>query len=192
MQNLNTRPEKVIVIKLSVTDRWEEKERQKIIDLLREQMKIEGRLVALYENSAKELTSTPVRHLFHMINLDSRKHIDICQIAIEILQGTDVFKEHKEDLLKGLKEHMELEEDSVKRANKLLRSTLISENQALKALIEKLRDDEKRHHNALKKLSEKPFFQIDPGDFTVIFQGEDFAEERYRRSKEFREKKEAD
>ena len=175
---------------MSVTDKWEEEERQEIIELLREQMKVEGRLVGLYENSAKELTSTPVRHLLHMINMDSRKHIDTCQIAIEILQGTDVFKEHKEDLLKGLKEHMELEEDSVKRANKLLRSTLISENQALKALIEKLRDDEKRHHNALKKLSEKPFFQIDPGDFTVIFQGEDFAEERYRRSKEFREKRE--
>jgi len=175
---------------LSVTDRWEEKERQEIIGLLREQMKVEGRLVGLYENSAKEIESPPVRHILHMINLDSRKHIDICQIAIEILQGTDVFKEHKEDLLKGLKEHMELEEDSVKRANKLLRSTLISENQALKALIEKLRDDEKRHHNALKKLSEKPFFQINPNDFTVIFQGVDFAEDRYRRSKEFREKRE--
>jgi rubrerythrin len=175
---------------LTVTDKWEEKEKEEIIELLREQMKIEGRLVGLYENSAKELTSTPVRHLLHMINLDSRKHIDICHTAIEILQGRDVFKEHKDDLLKGLKEHMELEKDSVKRANKLLKSNLISENKALKALLEKLRDDEKRHHNALKKLSEKPFFQIDPNDFTVIFQGEDFAEDRYRKSKEFREKRE--
>ena len=175
---------------MSITDKWEEEERLEVIGLLREQMKVEGRLVGLYENSAKELTSTPVRHLLHMINLDSRKHIDICQTAIEILQGRDVFKEHKVDLLKGLKEHMELEEDSVKRANKMLSSNLISMNKALKALIEKLRDDEKRHHNALKKLSEKPFFQIDPNDFTVIFQGEEFAEERYRKSKEFREKKE--
>ena len=67
-------------------------------------------------------------------------------------------------------------------------SNLISMNKALKALREKLRDDEKRHHNALKKLSEKPFFQIDPNDFTVIFQGEEFAEDRYRKSKERREK----
>ena len=61
---------------MSVTDRWEEKEREEVIELLREQMRVEGRLVGLYENSAKELTSTPVRHLLHMINLDSRKHID--------------------------------------------------------------------------------------------------------------------
>ena len=173
---------------MSSTDKWEEKEKEELIELLKEQIKIEGRLVGLYENSAKELTSTPVRHLLHMINLDSRKHIDICQTAIEILQGKDVFREHKGELLKGLKEHMELEEDSVKRANKMLKSNLISMNKALKALIEKLRDDEKRHHNALKKLSEKPFFQIDPNDFTVIFQGEEFAEDRYRKSKEYREK----
>ena len=174
---------------MSVTDKWEEKEKQEIIGLLREQMRVEGRLVELYENSAKELTNTPVRHLLHMINLDSRKHIDICHTVIDILQGRDVFKEHKSDLLKGLKEHMELEEDSVKRANKLLKSNLINMNKVLKALIEKLRDDEKRHHDALKKLSEKPFFHIDPNDFTVIFQGEGFAEERHRRSKEFREKR---
>lgn len=175
--------------RLTITDRVEEKERREIIELLREQLKVEGRLVGLYEKSAKELTSAPVRHLLHMINLDSRKHIDICHAAIEVLQGIDVFEEHKGDLLKGLREHMQLEEDSVKRANKLLRSSLISENKALRALIEKLRDDEKRHHQALRKLSEKPFFRIDPRDFTVIFQGEEFAEDRYRKSKEFQKKK---
>ena len=175
---------------MTITDKMEEKEKQETIELLREQMKIEGRLVGLYEKSSKELASFPVRHLLHMINLDSRKHIDICHAAIEVLQGIDVFEEHKGDLLKGLKEHMVLEEDSVKRANKLLRSRMINENKALKALIEKLRNDEKRHHQALKKLSEKPFFRIDPNDFTVIFQGEDFAEERYRKSKAFREQRE--
>lgn len=118
--------------------------------------------------------------------------IDICHTAIEILQGRDVFTEHKDDLIKGLKEHMELEEDSIKRANTMLKSVWISENQALKVLIEKLRDDERRHHNSLKKLSENPFFRIDPRDFTVIIRGEEFAEARYRRSKEFREKKERD
>lgn len=175
--------------RLTITDRVEEEERREIIELLREQLKVEGRLVGLYEKSAKELTSAPVRHLLHMINLDSRKYIDICHAAIEVLQGINVFEEHKGDLLKGLREHMQLEEDSVKRANKLLRSSLISENKALRALIEKLRDDEKRHHQALRKLSEKPFFRIDPRDFTVIFQGEEFAEDRYRKSKEFQKKK---
>jgi len=42
--------------------------------------------------------------------------------------------------------------------------------------------DEKRHnHEALKKLSEKTFFRLDPQDFTVIMRGTEFAEERYSR-----------
>jgi rubrerythrin len=173
---------------MAASQKWEDKEKEEIIELLKEQIKIEGRLVGLYEQSAKDLTNTPVRHILHMINLDSRKHIDICQTVIEILEGEDVFKEHKEDLLKGLKEHRDLEEDSVNRANKILGSVWIRENQALKVLIEKLRDDEKRHLNSLKKLSEKPFFRIDAKDFTAVFQGGEFAEKRYRRSKRLREK----
>ena len=55
------------------------------------------------------------------------------------------------------------------RANKLLRRKLITMNKTLKALRERLRDDENRHHNAMKRLSEKPFFQIDPNDVTAIF-----------------------
>ena len=175
---------------MSVTDKWEEKEKQELIELLREQIKTEGKLVGLYEESARKIESAPVRHVLHMMNLDSRKHIDICQTAIEVLEGVDVFKEQRGDIIKGVREHMQLEEDSVKRANKMLQSVWIRENKALKALIERLRDDEKRHHNALKKLAEKPFFRIDPMDYTVVFQGEDFAEDRYRRSKEYRERRE--
>ena len=58
---------------------------------------------------------------------------------------------------------------AVKRANKLLRRKLITMNKALKVFRERLRDDENRHHNAMKRLSEKPFFQIDPNDVTAIF-----------------------
>ncbi len=40
-------------------------------ELLREQIKVEGRLVGLYEYSSKELPNAPVRHILHIINLDS-------------------------------------------------------------------------------------------------------------------------
>jgi len=53
-------------------------------------MQVEGELVGLYERTAREISSQPVRHLLHMINMDSRKHIDICQTAIEILEGGDM------------------------------------------------------------------------------------------------------
>jgi len=49
--------------------------------------------VGLYEWTAPSIENKPVMHLLHMIELDSRKHIDICQTVIEILEGKDVFKE---------------------------------------------------------------------------------------------------
>ena len=51
-------------------------------------------------------------------------------------------------------------------------------------------DEKRRHHEALKKLSEKTFFRLDPQDFTVIMRGTEFAEERYSRSEEFWSKRE--
>jgi hypothetical protein len=123
-----------------------------------------------------------------MIELDSRKHIDICQTVIEVLEGEDVFSEHKEELIQGLNDHIQMEEVAIQRAEKILGNVWIRENKALTELIKKLRDDEKYHTSALKKLSEKPFFRFMPGDFTVVFRGEEFAEERYRREKAYRER----
>ena len=85
-------------------------EKEKAIRLLREQMEVEGKLVGLYAKYHKEIGNLPVRHLLHMIHLDSLKHIDICQTAIEILQGEDVLSEQKKDLVRGLRDHVELEE----------------------------------------------------------------------------------
>jgi rubrerythrin len=67
----------------------------------------------------------------------------------------------------------------------MLQNVWIRENKAVSELIKKLRDDERRHHDTLNKLSEKTFFRLDPTDFTAIMRGVEFAEERYRRSKEF-------
>ena len=170
---------------MSVHDEFEEKEKQEAIRLLREQMEVEGRLVGLYERTHKEIENRPVRHLLHMIQLDSQKHIDICRTAIEILEGEDVLRDERRELLTGVREHVELEEGSIRRANEMLKNVWIRENKAVSELIGKLRDDERRHHDALKKLSEKTFFRLDPNDFTVIMRGTEFAEERYRRSRDF-------
>ena len=55
-------------------------------------------------------------------------------------------------------------------------------------LVEKLRDDEKRHHKMLQNLVKKPFFRIDPYDMVSVFRDEDFLEKRYLRKREFNKK----
>lgn len=166
----------------------EEKEKKEAIDLLRRQMAVESNLIRLYEETAGDVKSRPVRHLLRMINLDSRKHVDICQVAIEVLRGEDVLSEEKEELIEGLQRHIELEKESIDRAKKILKNTWIRENKGLSELIKKLRDDEKKHHKALKKLTGKAFFRLDPNDFIGILRDMEFLEERYKRRREFERK----
>jgi rubrerythrin len=178
---------------MKVSDK-ERKEKERGVLLLREQMKVEGKLVGLYEKTASDIKSKPVRHLLHMIQLDSRKHIDICETAIEILMGEDVLKEEKQELLEGLRAHIELERGAIERANEILKNTWIKENKALTALFKKLRDDERRHHQMLKNLTDQTFFRQDPRDLAYVFRDTGFLEARYRRSRDFwrkREKKDA-
>jgi hypothetical protein len=154
----------------------DEKEKAEVIDLLRKQMTVEGELIRLYMESADDIKSIPVRHLLRMIQLDSKKHLDICQVAIEVLQGEEMLSEEKEGLIEGLQRHIDLEKESIDRAKRILKNTWM--------------EDEKRHHKALKKLAGKRFFRLNPRDFVAVFRDEKFIEERYKRAREFERKKE--
>jgi len=125
-----------------------------------------------------------------MIQLDSQKYIDICLTAMVVLEGEDVLSEEKEGLVEELREHMEFEAGSVERADRMLRNVWAKENKGLEELLRKLRDDERRHHETLKRLAEKPFFRFDPRDFVVVMRGLKFAEERYTHQRDRLEKAE--
>jgi rubrerythrin len=170
--------------------REEERKKKEVIDLLQKQIVKEEALVRLYNDKIKVIKSAPVRHLLHMIQLDSMKHIDICQFAIENLQGEDVLREEKGEIIGVLKPHIKIEEESVDAMNKILKNEWIKENKGLSELIKRLRDDEKRHHKALKKLVDKTFFRIDPHEFVTALRSPDFIEERYRRIRDYKKKEE--
>ena len=60
---------------MSVSDRlWEREEssKQEALELLREQLKTEGQLVAMYNETAPTMENNPVKHILEMIMLDSR------------------------------------------------------------------------------------------------------------------------
>lgn len=157
-------------------DEIEKRKKEEVIDLLRNQIELEAKLLDLYENTIEYIESGPVKHLLHMIQLDSRKHIDICQTAIEVLQGEDVLKPEKRELTEQLQRHIELEEDAVERANNILKNVWIRENKALSELIKRLRKDEREHHKTLKNLTRKEFFRVAYGDLYGMFRD---PEERY-------------
>lgn len=168
-------------------DKKEEREKEEVIDLLRNQIAVEGELVNLYEKTVGGIENSPVKHLLHTIQLDSKKHIDICQTAIDVLQGKDVLKPEKKELTEELQRHIELEKESIDRANKMLKNVWIRENKALSELIKKLRRDEKEHHQALKNLARKEFFRVAYGDLYGLFRD---PEERYVKYESKKKKKE--
>ena len=157
--------------------------------MLREQLKTEGQLVVMYNETAPTMENSPVKHILEMIMLDSRKHIAICQAAIQVLEGEEIFTDDKPVIMENLAKHLEIEDEALKRANKLLQNEWIIETQALNEMIKKLRDDERKHIETMKKLVEKPFFKFDPRDLVVVMRGMEFAEERYKKQQAFKEQK---
>jgi len=175
-------------------EEWEKQDKIEVIDLLRKQIVTEQQLVRLYEETQGEVQSRVVRRLLHMIQLDSQKHIEICQLVIDVLQGEDILRNERREVIAGLKRHIELEKNALTLAKKVLKNVWIQETKGLQKLIKMWRDDEKKHHKALKNLTQMPFFRIEEfgGDyFLSVIQGWEKLEERYELFKAGKNKKTA-
>ena len=167
-------------------DETESKEREQALEILNEQIRVEGKLIELYEQTIDEIDNKPIQQMFRMIRTDSIKHIEMLQSAQDIIRGQDILIEDRKDLKANLEKHLELEKASIEKGDQLLRYEWIRDNKGLRTLIENWRSEEKRHHNFLKKLSEKPYIPISPYDWVGVFRDEEFLEERYLRSKRLR------
>ena len=172
------------------TDRDSES-KSEAVETLKEQLVIEGQLVGLYDEYERKSENKAMKRVMQMFRLDSQRHINIIQAAIEIIEGEEVFIEDRAQLKETFKKHLKLEAEALNKANSLLRNLWVEENQGLKNLIQMWRDDEKRHHAVLKTITSKPYIRMTSNDFVSMFRDEEFLEDRYRRSKEFKEKHES-
>ncbi|MBD3205998.1 hypothetical protein GF319_06605 [Candidatus Bathyarchaeota archaeon] len=166
----------------------EKKEREEAVSILKNQIETEGQLVSQYQDYGAKVDNPGVRRMLHLIMFDSQKHIEALQTVIDNLEGKEILKDDRMDLREGLRRHIELEQESIKAAEKVLEYTWLKKTPGLKEIVEAWRDDEKRHHRMLKKLSEKPFIKVDPNDFSTMFRSDEQLEERYLRSKRMQEK----
>jgi hypothetical protein len=173
---------------MSMFEKWEEEDREEIVETLTEQLEIEGQLVGLYEEYEHGTENKALKRVMQMFRLDSQRHINILEAVVEVIEGEDVLIEDKKDLKESLVKHLELEAEAIKMANKVLGKQIINETLGLKMLLEIWRDDEKRHHKALKELSTKTFYQLGFTDMVALFRDEEFLEERYLKARQFKEK----
>lgn len=170
-----------------ISDRDKES-KQEAVDILKAQLKVEGQLIGLYEEHERDTENKAMKRVMQMFRLDSQRHINILQAAIEIIQGEEVFIENKKPLAETLEKHLALEKEALDNANKLLNKAWVDENKGLRGILQLWRDDEKRHHKAIKDLSSNTYLRLGSNDMVALFRGEEFLEERYRKAKEFKEK----
>lgn len=159
-------------------DKLDEKMRDEAVNLLRKQIDVERILVNLYSKTVERLQNPAVKHILHSIQLDSVKHIDICQTAVDILLGEELARDEKTQISEELEEHIQLEKDSINRAKQIMKIQIINENKGVERLVKDLFDDEKRHHKMLLRLISKPFYRVDPNDFGFMLLGEELIRRR--------------
>ncbi len=169
-------------------DKKEASDREEAKKILRDQIAIEGELIALYEKSVLESPNALIQQMLRMIRHDSQKHVMMLGIVVDFLEGKEVFIQDRKGLADSLKRHLELEMESIQRGELLLKHGWLRDRKGYRTIVESWVEDEKRHHKFLKELSDKPFTPMSSDDFSSAFRDEDFFEERYKRSKAYWEK----
>jgi hypothetical protein len=118
----------------------------------------------MYEETRPLVTSESAAWLLHMLQMDSRKHIAILNLAAEILEGRRIGYPTRREVSVGLEKHLELERESIERAKRLRTNRHVKENSGLSRLLETWADEERRHHLALQRLRDEKYARVDAFD----------------------------
>jgi len=122
---------------------------KELISMLKEQQKLEQKTIDSLSPMVRETKNSVIRLFLNRLVLDSMKHVDILQAAIDLNMGVVVSEIDKHRMRKGLIEHIENEEFMLKGIENLAAKV---EEEKTKFLLKQIADDEKRHHQILKEL----------------------------------------
>ena len=116
----------------------------------KEQIKLEEEIVKSMDQVLRTLTNPVVKGVLKGISLDSMKHAEIYEAAVEVASIPPALTEEEFDRLKEtIKKHIEYEEKAMERLNYVIEKT---RNEKVKFLLESILSDEERHHDLLNKI----------------------------------------
>jgi rubrerythrin len=129
------------------------KTKSELINFMKEQIKVENKIVDSLNTALVEVKNPPVRGVLKGISLDSVKHAEMYAAAIELLTSvSQALAQEQLDKQKALVEkHIQLEAELIKKIGKVLPTV---ENDKVKLLLNAILADEKRHHALLKMVLE--------------------------------------
>ncbi|UCE95946.1 MAG: ferritin-like domain-containing protein [Candidatus Bathyarchaeota archaeon] len=144
------------------------KSERALLSFLQNQIKIEKEIAESLEKSIGEIANPAVKGALRGISLDSAKHAEMYTAAVKLLTSTlpkltqEFTQYHLEKQKKLIDKHIEIE---VNLINEINRTLPIVENEQVRLLLNTVLQDEKRHHELLKKM------------LNILFRGEVLSEE---------------
>ena len=127
--------------------------KEELITFLKEQIKIENKIVESLNKSVREIENPTVKGVLKGISLDSIKHSHLYSSAIELLTSISraLTQEHLDKQRELVEKHIRMEAELIEKLNKTIPNI---ENEKIKLLLNAIQSDEKRHHELLKKVLE--------------------------------------
>jgi len=138
--------------------------RAELVRFLREQIKIEQKIVDSLNNSLLKIRNQAVKGVLKGISLDSVKHAEMYDSAAELLTKVTpaLTQENLDEQIELVKEHIRVEAELIERISEKIPSI---ENEKVKLLLSAILMDENRHHQLLKEV------------LKILVQGETITEE---------------
>lgn len=127
--------------------------KDELTDFLKEQIKIENKIVESLNSSLGEMGNPAVRGVLKGISLDSVKHAEMHASAVSLLTSVQpaLTQQHLDKQRELVEKHIRLEAELIEKISKKLRGI---EDRKVKLLLNAILMDEKRHHELLKKVLE--------------------------------------
>jgi rubrerythrin len=129
------------------------KSKDDLLNFMKAQIKVENEIVDSLNNALVDVKNPPVKGVLKGISLDSVKHAEMYAAATELLTSVSqaLSQEHLDKQKALVEKHIRMEEELIKKINKVLPSV---ENTKVKLLLNAILADEKRHHELLKMVLE--------------------------------------
>lgn len=130
---------------------------KELLEMITRAIKIEERAVELYKKTAETVDNAAVKLLIDELGMDSGKHAKMYRTIERVLKEQpysfkDFHEEKWTDKLvakRDLKEHIEVEKNMIELLQEQIK---IAKQPTVKAILEHILEDEKRHHKILMQV----------------------------------------
>ncbi len=127
--------------------------KDELVGFLRKQVNVENEIVNSVNRALGEIGNPAVKGVLKGISLDSMKHAEMYDAAINLLTSVlpALTQENLDKQRELVKKHIRMEAELIQKINKTIPSI---ENKKVKLLLNAILTDEKRHHQLLKEVLE--------------------------------------